>query len=81
MNWYSKRLLLAAVYKSAEIYMIQDQSPDKVDTMKFLERRLGDFQAMGSVRNSVREHTSRSTFHMTVKSNCRYRNLYRIRLK
>ncbi|CAF0818358.1 unnamed protein product [Adineta ricciae] len=58
MNWYSKRLLLAAVYKSAEIYMIQDQSPDKVDTMNFLERRLGDFQAMGSVRNSVSKSLS-----------------------
>ena len=52
-NWYSKRLLLAAVYKSAEIYLLQDQSLDKIDTMNFLERRLNDFQAFGSVRNTV----------------------------
>jgi hypothetical protein len=34
--------------------MLQDQSPDKIDTMNFLERRLADFQTMGSVRNSVK---------------------------
>jgi len=45
--------LLAAVYKSAEIYLLQDQSLDKIDTMNFLERRLNDFQAFGSVRNTV----------------------------
>ena len=34
--------------------MLQDQSQNKIDTMKFLERRLNDFQTMGSVRNSVK---------------------------
>lgn len=58
INWYSKRLLLAAAYKSAEIYMLQDQSPDKIDTMQFLERRLNDFQTMSSVRNSVSKSLS-----------------------
>ena len=53
INWYSKRLLLAGVYKSAEIYMLQDQSLDKMETMRFLERRLSDFQVFGSVRNTV----------------------------
>ncbi|CAF1176705.1 unnamed protein product [Rotaria sordida] len=53
MNWYSKRLLLAAVYKSAEIYMLQDQSQNKTDSMNFLERRLNDFQTLGSLQNSV----------------------------
>lgn len=55
MNWYSKRLLLAAVYKSTEIYMLQDQSPDKIETLNFLERRLNDFQTLGSVRNTVKK--------------------------
>ena len=36
--------------------MLQDQSPEKVETVKFLERRLSDFQAMGSVKNSVGTH-------------------------
>jgi hypothetical protein len=35
--------------------MLQDQSPDKIDTMNFLERRLNDFQAFGSVRNTVKK--------------------------
>jgi len=55
MNWYSKRLLLAAVYKSTEIYMLQDQSPDKIETLNFLERRLSDFQTLSSVRNTVKK--------------------------
>jgi hypothetical protein len=35
--------------------MLQDQSLDKMDTMSFLERRLNDFQAFGSVRNTVKK--------------------------
>jgi hypothetical protein len=35
--------------------MLQDQSSDKIDTMNFLERRLNDFQTVGSVRNSVKK--------------------------
>jgi len=58
INWYSKRLILAAVYKAAEIYMLQDQSQDKIDTMNFLERRLNDFNTMGSVRNTVSKSLS-----------------------
>lgn len=58
LNWYSKRLLLAAVYKSSEIYMLQDQSLDKIDTINFLERRLNDFQSFGSVRNTVSKSLS-----------------------
>jgi len=58
INWYTKRLLIATVYKSAEIYMLQDQSQDKIDTMNFLERRLQDFQTLGSVRNTVSKSLS-----------------------
>jgi len=58
VNWYTKRLLIAAVYKSAEIYMLQDQSQDKIDTMNFLERRLQDFQAVGSFQNTVSKSLS-----------------------
>jgi hypothetical protein len=36
--------------------MLQDQSLEKIDTMNFLERRLNDFQTMGSVRNTVNEN-------------------------
>ncbi len=76
INWYSKRLLLAAVYKSAEIFMLQDQSLDKIDTMKFLERRLNDFQTFGSVRNTVKNLFSILIFF--IKLYFRYQNLYQI---
>jgi hypothetical protein len=35
--------------------MLQDQSLEKIDTMNFLERRLNDFQTIGSVRNTVKQ--------------------------
>jgi hypothetical protein len=38
--------------------MLQDQSPEKIDTMNFLDRRFSDFQTMGSVRNSVKHFSS-----------------------
>jgi hypothetical protein len=34
--------------------MLQDQSPDKTETMNFLERHLGDFQTTGCIRPSVK---------------------------
>jgi hypothetical protein len=37
--------------------MLQDQSIDKIETMNFLERHLGDFQTTGSVRPSVKKTT------------------------
>jgi hypothetical protein len=33
--------------------MLQDQSPDKIETLNFLERRLNDFQTLSSVRKTV----------------------------
>ncbi|CAF3177188.1 unnamed protein product, partial [Rotaria sp. Silwood2] len=61
INWYSKRLVLAAIYQSAEIYMIQDQSQNKTDTMNFLERRLNDFKTLGSFRDTVSNSLSDTT--------------------
>lgn len=42
MNWYSKRLTLAAIYKSTELFMIQDKSENFKDTYEFLDNRLSD---------------------------------------
>lgn len=52
INWYTKRGLLAAVYKSSEFYMIQDKSEDFLETWKFLDRRLQD---LGTVGKFIRE--------------------------
>lgn len=41
--------------------MLQDQTPDKSDTIEFLERRLNDFQTIGSVRKSVSKSLSDTT--------------------
>lgn len=38
--------------------MLQDQSPDKVDTMNFLERRLNDFQTLGSLKDTMSKSLS-----------------------
>jgi len=56
-NWYTKRLTLAGVYKTSEIFMLQDQSFDKQDTWAFVDRRLADVKALGSSRQTV-EQTS-----------------------
>ncbi|XP_064640416.1 ubiquinone biosynthesis protein COQ9, mitochondrial-like isoform X2 [Lineus longissimus] len=42
LNWYTKRLSLAYIYKTTEISILTDQSPDFQDTMSFLDRRLED---------------------------------------
>ncbi|KAI9285405.1 COQ9-domain-containing protein [Umbelopsis sp. AD052] len=48
MNWYTKRASLAAVYTSTELYMTQDVSPNSVDTLGFLQRRLEQAEFVGS---------------------------------
>ena len=38
-NWYTKRAMLAKLYTSTQLYMINDQSSDFNDTWHFLDRR------------------------------------------
>jgi len=47
MNWYTKRATLAAVYKTTELHMLQDNSEELVDTWLFLDRRLTDLATFG----------------------------------
>ncbi|CAF4761547.1 unnamed protein product, partial [Rotaria sp. Silwood1] len=58
MKWYTKRISIATIYRSAEIYMLQDKSPNKIESMNFIERHLGDFETMGTVRSSVSQSLS-----------------------
>lgn len=58
IKWYTKRLSIATIYRSAEIYMLQDQSTDKIETINFLERHLADYQITGTVRPSVSQSLS-----------------------
>lgn len=55
MNWYTKRASLAAVYTSTELYMTQDVSPNSVDTLGFLQRRLQQAEFVGSGMKQVRK--------------------------
>jgi ubiquinone biosynthesis protein COQ9 len=52
-NWYTKRGLLAAVYCSTELYMVQDNSVDFQDTWKFLRRRFEDTRTITSSRQQL----------------------------
>lgn len=42
VNWYTKRSIVAAVYQSSELVLLQDESPDFVQTWSFLDKRLHD---------------------------------------
>ncbi|XP_012257552.1 ubiquinone biosynthesis protein COQ9, mitochondrial [Athalia rosae] len=41
-NWYTRRVILAGIYKATELYMLQDNSPDHQQTWQFLQRRIED---------------------------------------
>ena len=53
MNYYTKRLTLAALYKSTELYMLQDSSPEQQDTWFFLNRRMEDLSKAGKCIKEV----------------------------
>lgn len=42
INWYTKRVALAGIYKTTELYMLQDNSEDHKQTWQFLKRRIED---------------------------------------
>lgn len=56
-NWYSKRLSLATVYKSTELFMIQDKSENFSDTVRFLDNRLDDLAKVNKVSRQATDLT------------------------
>lgn len=52
-NWYTRRAVLAAIYNTTELVMMQDSSPDFEDTWRFLENRINDAMNMGHTANQV----------------------------
>uniref|UniRef100_A0A0A9XBS2 Ubiquinone biosynthesis protein n=1 Tax=Lygus hesperus TaxID=30085 RepID=A0A0A9XBS2_LYGHE len=46
LKWYGRRIALAGIYKTTELYMLQDSSNDYVQTWHFLERRMDEAQQM-----------------------------------
>ncbi len=51
-SWYTKRGILAAVYCATLLYWLRDHSEDDEDTLRFLDRRLGDVARIGKIRKS-----------------------------
>ncbi|XP_014677001.1 PREDICTED: ubiquinone biosynthesis protein COQ9, mitochondrial-like [Priapulus caudatus] len=47
VDWYTKRLTLASVYVSTELYMTQDRSPGFADTWQFMESRIDNLSTAG----------------------------------
>jgi ubiquinone biosynthesis protein COQ9 len=58
MNYYSKRSLLAAVYKSTVLYWLQDASEDYADTAAFATRRIEDVLRIGKQMNTAQRAIS-----------------------
>lgn len=52
-NWYTRRAVLAGIYNTTELVMMQDSSPDFQDTWRFLENRINDAMNMGHTAKQV----------------------------
>ncbi|XP_037671762.1 ubiquinone biosynthesis protein COQ9, mitochondrial isoform X2 [Choloepus didactylus] len=53
-NWYTRRAVLAGIYNTTELVMMQDSSPDFEDTWRFLENRVNDAMNMGHTAKQVK---------------------------
>ena len=49
INWYTKRISLAAVMAATDLFMLQDNSPDFQESWNFLDRRLQDLALMPTI--------------------------------
>ncbi|MDE8344888.1 MAG: COQ9 family protein [Acidocella sp.] len=52
-SWYTKRGILAGVYASTLLFWVQDASDEDEETMRFLDRRLGDVGKIGKLRGRL----------------------------
>ncbi|KAG6927052.1 coenzyme Q9 [Chelydra serpentina] len=53
INWYTRRTVLAGIYNTTELVMMQDSSPDFEETWHFLENRIADAMKMGITAKQV----------------------------
>jgi len=53
ISWYTKRGMLAKLYLSTQLAMLNDNSPDFKDTWDFLDRRLDDIKIMGQISRNL----------------------------
>ena len=52
-SFYTKRASLAGVQAATTLYWLDDRSPNFIDTLGFLERRLGDLHRIGGLRQRL----------------------------
>ncbi|XP_056381308.1 ubiquinone biosynthesis protein COQ9, mitochondrial [Hyla sarda] len=55
VSWYTRRAVLAGIYNTTELVMMQDTSPDYEDTWNFLHNRVSEAMTMGE---SVKQVTA-----------------------
>ncbi|MFN4170291.1 MAG: COQ9 family protein [Pseudorhodobacter sp.] len=55
-NWYSKRATLSAVYGATVLYWLGDDSPGRVATWDFLDRRIADVMRIEKVKAGLRDN-------------------------
>ncbi|XP_040265202.1 ubiquinone biosynthesis protein COQ9, mitochondrial [Bufo bufo] len=55
VSWYTRRAVLAGIYNTTELVMMQDKSPDFEDTWNFLDNRISEAMTMG---DSVKQVTA-----------------------
>ncbi|AUH33446.1 COQ9 family protein [Paracoccus tegillarcae] len=55
VNWYSKRATLSAVYGSAVLYWLGDDSEDKAATRAFIDRRIEDVMSFEKIKAQARK--------------------------
>lgn len=53
VQWYIRRVVLAGIYKTTELYMLQDNSEDHTETWKFLERRIKEAAQISSILSAT----------------------------
>lgn len=54
-NFYTKRALLAGVYSATLLFWLNDQSPDRAETWRFLERRIDEAMRVPALLTRLRE--------------------------
>lgn len=53
-NYYSKRILFNTAYATTQLYLLTDQSANKVESWNFLERRIEDIMQFGKGINDLK---------------------------
>lgn len=56
VNWYTKRMTLSGVYSSCVLYWLGDDSPNHIDTLGFIDRRIENVMQFEKVKAAVRDN-------------------------